>query len=219
MVRSTNSNIFTGTRKLVGGKKSSKKSSKKSGENSGKKSSKTHHKKPEAEAESTEDNSSVSSGMMELLEEDDEQVMAPEMPQPDKNQQLENIHDVDPLTIMDQVKTDKNGQQIYNNRIGELLGGSELNNLSNLYNAPVNQYHSPISTVQNNLQPEYNQLAQSLLSQQMPMQQMPMQQMQQMQQMPMQQMPMQQMPMQQMQQMPAMYGGGSNAFYNLSKLL
>ena len=156
---------------------------------------------------------------MELLEEDDEQVMAPEMPQPDKNQQLENIRDVDPLTIMDQVATDKNGKQIYNNRIGELLGGSELNNLSNLYNAPVNQYHSPISTVQNNFQPEYNQLAQSLLSQQMPMQQM--QQMQQLQQMPMQQMHMQQMPMQQMpmQQMQAMYGGSSNAFYNLSKLL
>jgi len=210
MVRSTNSNIFTGTRKLVGGKKSSKKSSKKSGEKSGKK----HQPQKEEKNEDSEDNSSVSSGMMELLEEDDEQAMAPEMPQPDKNQQLENMHNVDPLTIMDQVQTDRNGKQIYNNRIGELLGGSELNNLSNLYRAPANQYHSPISTVQNNFQPEYNQLAQSLLSQQMPMQQMPMQQMP-MQQMPMQQMPMQQMPMQQM----PMYGGGNNAFYNLSKLL
>ena len=195
---STNSNIFTGTRKLVGGKKSSKKSSKNS--------SKKANKPVEQEVES-DDDSSVSPGMLALLEDDSNDMHQPEnnTNQSNTNQANNmaqaNMEGIDPLTIIEQVQTDKQGKQTHNNRIGELLGGSEFSNLANLYSPPTNQFYSPVSTAQNNFQPEYNQLAQSLLSQQMPMQQMPMQQM-----------PMQQMPMQQM------YGGG-NPFYNLSKLL
>ena len=186
MARSNNSNIFTGIRKLGAGKKSSKKSSKKP--------SKKNIPKKEEEEESTHD-SSISEGMMELLEDDEEEPV-------NNNKHPSNEHDeiqhVDPLTVLDQVKTDKFGKQIYNNRIGELLGGSEFNNLANLYTPPSNQYYSPISTVQNNLQPEYNQLAQNLMSPQMsPVNSM------------MNQMPMNQMHMNQM---------SNNNFANLAKL-